>query len=84
MALPGEDGVSLGDPGTVVVVVVVVTVMVRLIAKRSDPLRSWMDGGMTGRPSRLLSLSRSLSLLPSLFSLLLLDRSEMPRSLLLE
>lgn len=84
MGRQGEVGVSLGEPGTVVVVVVVVTVIVLLIANRSDPLRSWIDGGTTGRPSRRRSLSRWLSLSPSLFSLLSLDLFEMPRSLLLE
>lgn len=76
--------VCLGEPGTVVVVVVVVTVIVLLIAKRSDPLRSWIDGGTTGRPSRRRSLSCGLSLSLSLLSRLLLDLFEMSRSLLLE
>lgn len=75
---------SLGEPGTVVVVVVVVTVIVRLMANRSDPLRSWIDGGTTGRPSLRRSLSRCLSLSPSPFSLLLLDLFEASHSLLLE
>ena len=74
----------LGEPGTVVVVVVVVTVIVRLMANRSDPLRSWMDGGTTEPPSRFCSLSRGLPVLLSLFSLFLLDLFDKPSSLLLE
>lgn len=66
-----------------VVVVVVVTVIVRLMAKRSEPLRSWIDGGTTGRPSRRRSLFCCLSLSTTL-SLLLFDLLELPRSLLLE
>lgn len=77
----GETGVNLGEPGTVVVVVVVVTVMVRLMANKSEPLSSWIDGGTTGRPSRRHSLSRYTSLSIPLFSLLLLECFDLPCSL---
>lgn len=60
-----------------VVVVVVVTVMVRLIANKSEPLRSWMDGGMTGRPSRRFSRSPRPSLRLGRGSRLVLDRLEL-------
>lgn len=82
--LPGEDVPRRGEPGTVVVVVVVVTVMVLLMAKRSEPFRSWIDGGTTGRPSRLRSLSRCLSRSSSFLSELLLDRFTLSSSRLLE
>lgn len=84
-SLHGEAGDSLGEPGTVVVVVVVVTVMVLLMAKRSEPFKSWIDGGTTGRPSRQRSTSlRCLSWSPSFFSELLFDLFSLSRSRLVE